>query len=56
MERLLQYPLGAMLLWSSPAQHSGPPAGAAPLARRHRPVVGAAPDGSPDPAAPAGPG
>lgn len=41
---------------SIPVQCSGPPAGAVPLARRRKPVVGAAPDGSPAPAAPGGPG
>lgn len=39
-----------------PVLCSGPLAGAAPLARRRRPAVGAAPDGFPAPAAPGGPG
>lgn len=41
---------------SVPVQCSGPLAGVVPLAHRRRPVVGAAPDGSPAPAAPDGPG
>lgn len=41
---------------SIPVQCSGPLAGVVPLARRRRPAVGAAPDGSPAPAVPGGPG
>lgn len=38
-----------------PVQCSGPLAGVVPPARRHRPAVGAAPDGSPAPVVPGGP-
>lgn len=41
---------------SIPVRRSGPLAGVVPPARRRRPAVGAAPDGSPAPAVPGGPG
>lgn len=41
---------------SIPVQYSGPLAGVVPPARRRKPVVEAAPDGSRVPAAPVGPG
>lgn len=58
-DSLRRFPIPKSVLrmrWSIPVQCSGPLAGVVPPARRRRPAVGAAPDGSPAPAVPGGPG